>query len=106
MINIPDEHVDQYIKIFKNKDVQLDILQEECSELIKAISKYKRSIMSPGVGNCVKEPLDGIIEELTHVAISSEIVARILDITEEDIQKEVDKKAEKFGIMKGETNEH
>lgn len=105
MINIPDEHVDQYIKIFKNKDVQLDILQEECSELIKAISKYKRSIMSPGVGNCVKEPLDGIIEELAHVAISSEIVAKILGITEKDIQKEVDKKATKFNLKKGENND-
>lgn len=98
MIKIPDEHVDQYIKIFKDKDIQLDILQEECSELIKAILKYKRSIVCPEVGNCIKDPIANIAEELTHVAISSEIVAKILGITEEDIQRELDKKAEKFGI--------
>lgn len=98
MIDIPEEHVDQYIKIFKNDDVQLDVLQEECAELIKAISKYKRSIICPGVGNCVKDPIDAIVEEITHVAISSNIVAKILGITEKDIQRELDKKAEKFGI--------
>ena len=98
MINVPDEHVDQYIKLFKDKDIQLDILQEECSELIKEISKYKRSLKSPGVGNCVENPIDGIIEEMAHVAISSEIVAKILGITKDDIQAEINKKAEKFGI--------
>lgn len=98
MINVPDEHVDQYVKLFKDKDIQLDILQEECSELIKAISKYKRSLKSPGVGNCVENPIDGIIEEMAHVAISSEIVAKILGITKDDIQAEINKKAEKFGI--------
>ena len=89
MINVPDEHVDQYVKLFKDKDIQLDILQEECSELIKAISKYKRSLKSPGVGNCVENPIDGIIEEMAHVAISSEIVAKILGITKDDIQAEI-----------------
>ena len=100
MINIPDEHVDQYIKLFKDKDLQLDILQEECSELIKAISKYKRSLKRPGVGNYVENLINGVIEEMTHVAISSEIVAKILGITEDDIQAEVNKKAEKFGLTK------
>ena len=54
MINIPDIHVDQYIKISKDKAIQLDVLQEEC---------------------------------------------------EEDIQGEVNRKTEKFGIKKGESNE-
>lgn len=52
----------------------------------------------PGVGNTPDDPLGNVIEEITHVAISSEIVAKILEITEEDIQAEVKRKAEKFGI--------
>ena len=98
MINIPESHIDQYIEIFKDKKIQLDILQEECAELIKAISKYKRNMVVPGVGNTPDDPLGNVIEEITHVAISSEIVAKLLGITEEDIQAEVKRKAEKFGI--------
>lgn len=101
MINIPENHVDQYMRIFKNKDIQLDILQEECAELIKAISKYKRAI-----GHyTVIDPIDNVIEEMTHVAISSEIVARLLDIKPEDIQREVDRKATKFHLRKGENDD-
>lgn len=86
MINIPESHIDQYIEKFRDTN-QIDILQEECAELIQALSKYKRSI-----------------EEMKRVAISSEleIVARLLSITSDDIQKEVDRKATKFNLKKGE----
>lgn len=84
MINIPESHIDQYIEPFGYEN-QLDILQEECAELIKTISKYERSIG------------DYII-----VAISSEIGVRLLMISPEDIQKEVDRKATKFNLKKGE----
>lgn len=97
MINIPESHIDQYIELFGYEN-QLDILQEECAELIKAISKYKRSIGHYTITN----PIDNVIEEMTHVAISSEIVARLLMISPEDIQKEVDRKATKFNLKKGE----
>lgn len=98
MINIPEGHVDQYIEMFgKNPLEQMDILQEECAELIKALSKYKRSLRHYTVAN----PIDNVIEEMTHVAISSEIVARLLQITPEDIQKEVNRKATQFNLKKG-----
>lgn len=102
MINIPESHIDQYVEIF-GKDVikQMDILQEECAELIKALSKYKRSL---GHYTTV-DPIDNIIEEVTHVAISSEIVARLISITPEDIQNEINKKATKFNLKKGENND-
>ena len=69
--------------------------------LIKAISKYKRSL---GHYTAV-DPIDNVIEEITHVAISSEIVARLLSITPDDIQKEINKKATKFNLKKGENND-
>ena len=102
MINIPETHIDQYVEIFgKNTLDQMDILQEECTELIKAISKYKRSL---GHYTAV-DPIDNVIEEITHAAISSEIVACLLSITPDDIQKEINKKATKFNLKKGENND-
>lgn len=90
MIEIPEDHIQKYIELFGcNPIEQIDILQEECAELIKALSKYKRNI---GFYTHT-DPKENIIEELTHVAISSEIVAKLLDIKSEDIRKEVDKKA-------------
>lgn len=97
MIEIPEEHIQQYIEIFGGDLIkQIDILQEECAELIKALSKYKRNIGF----YTYTDPKDNVIEELTHVAISSEIVAKLLDIKSEDIKKEVDKKAIKFHLYK------
>lgn len=102
MIKIPKSHIDQYVEIFgKDTLKQMDILQEECAELIKALSKYKRSL---GHYTAI-DPIDNIIEEITHVAISSEIVARLLSITQDDIQKEINKKATKFNLKKGENND-
>ena len=66
-------------------------------DFFKALGKYKRS-----VGHFTNvDPIDNIVEEMTHVAISSEIVARILNINPEDIQREVNKKAVKYNLSKG-----
>lgn len=96
-INIPNDHINQYLELFGNDPLkQIDILQEECAELIQALSKYKR-----GYGHFTYiDPIDNIIEELTHVAISSEIVSRLLNIKQEDINNEVSKKAMKFNLKK------
>ena len=93
MFGISNNFVDQCLIRF-DKDDQIDILQEECAELIKACSKVKR-----GMGHfTVVDPLDNLKEELAHVAISSAVVARLLDIKEEDIEKEVNKKAAKYNF--------
>ena len=68
---------------------QLDIPEEECAELIQACSKAKR-----GYPDSKKR----LTEELAHVLISSAVVARIYDIDESDILKEINKKAEKYGF--------
>lgn len=77
-------HVDNVIEKFGNGFYQLDILQEECAELFQAISKYKRN------KNGSRQM---IIEEMTHVLISSCISAKYLDIDPEDIVREIKKEA-------------
>lgn len=96
MIKIPENHIDQYLEKFGDGLDQIDILQEECAELIKALSKYKRSL-----GHFTNvDPIENVIEEMTHVAISSEIVAKILNISSDDIQREIDKKATKYNLKR------
>ena len=89
VVNISPKHIDKYIEIYGTGAYrQLDILQEECAELIQAISKYKR----------VSDPNDyvvcrsKIIEEMTHVAISSEFCCRLLGIDRGEIANEVKRK--------------
>ena len=83
IVNISPEHIKKYGEIYGYGMDQLDILQEECAELIQAISKFKRE----------KEgSRDKIVEEMTHVAISSEMCCRVLDISKEEILREVRRK--------------
>lgn len=76
-------------------ETQTDILQEECAELIQACSKAKRGY-SDSKGR--------LTEEIAHVLVSSAVVARIYDISEDDIVNEINKKADKYGFdrVKGE----
>lgn len=87
MISIPSGLVDQFIHEF-GKDGQIDILQEECAELIQACSKTKRGCLN----------YDNLKEEIAHVIISSAVVAKIYGISEFDIIEEVNKKCDKYGF--------
>lgn len=87
MISIPSGLVDQIIHEF-GKDGQIDILQEECAELIQACSKVKRG----------KNNRDNLKEEIAHVSISLAVVAKIYGISEFEIIKEVNKKCDKYGF--------
>ena len=95
MFGISDNFIDQCVEHFGSEG-QLDILQEECAELIKACSKVKRG---------KADALDNLKEELTHVAISSAVISKILGITNEDIQQEVNKKADKYNFINTEAEE-
>ena len=83
---ISDKFLDKCLSIFVHAD-QLDILQEECAELIQACSKVKRD---------KPKAMENLREELAHVLISSAILAKIYGITEEDIALEVKKKNDKY----------
>lgn len=90
MFDIHKNLSDEVIRNFgEDPQKQLDILQEECSELIQAISKYRR-----GKPNAREK----IIEEMTHVLISSSVSAQLMGITQEDIFHEQMKKAFEYGI--------
>ena len=70
---------------------QMDMLQEECAELILACSKVKRY------------PADSyrhsnLIEEMADVLIVLTATATGLGITENDILEEANKKAKKYGF--------
>ena len=54
------------------KNAQLDMAIEECSELIKAICKYKRDPIN----------LDNIIEEIAEVEIMTEQIKLIMNLEE------------------------
>lgn len=58
-------------------DQQLDILQEECAELIQVVSKYWRY---------GKERVDNLVEEIVNVDIMIKEVIYLLDIQEEQIK--------------------
>lgn len=97
MIYIPEDHIEKYLKKYgEDVDKQIGILQEECAELIVALSKYKRY----GINKENKKVfIDNITEELTHVAISSNIVAKLLNIEDYDVLREVKNKDERFKVV-------
>lgn len=95
---IPKLFIKQCLETFDNSS-QIDILQEECAELIKECSdlikicsKIKRS------GELQTIPIVLLTEEMAHVLISSAVVSELLNITEEDILDEVNKKANKYNF--------
>lgn len=69
---------------------QIDILQEECAELIQALSKLKRA---------KEHGLDHVIEEMTHVLISIEVNKTILCITQKQIDKQIMQKAQQYNLL-------
>lgn len=88
MLVIPEKFVDKCIENFEEETDQRQILEEECAELIQAISKNIR-----GKPNSI----DQIKEEMTHVLISINVVARKLGISQSDILNEIYKKCNKYG---------
>lgn len=91
-IKIPASYVDRTMKKYQFYISQLQICEEECSELIKAISKNIR--IAQGTTELTKEEARAmIVEELTHVAIGLHVLQQIYDIKQEEIDAEIAKKA-------------
>lgn len=94
MENKVDIFIDRCLHKFDAK-IQMDILEEECAELIKACSKLKRNDMFDSQNYKVRR--ENLIEEMSHVYISSLIVAKLFGIEKEDILLEIDKKNKEYG---------
>lgn len=86
MFGIPDEHV-RNILVSGLYPFPDSSLMEECGELISVIAKNQNHDGDEGIYR------QRIIEEMTHVLVSMNMVARQLSIDEENIKWEVLRKA-------------
>jgi len=94
---IPEKFTKQSECLYKDTREKIDILQEECAELIQVGSKIKRE----GIANVntSKNPTrDHLIMEIAHVLMTTESVAASFGITKGDIIGECIKKADKHGF--------
>ena len=92
IFNIPEEHVDRVLEEYDSHIDRLQICQEECSELIKAISKHIRTMK--WADDSVRAPVrEQIVEEMTHVAICLAMLKKIFSVDQSEINDEVLKKA-------------
>ena len=89
---ISEAYINQCLDYFGG--IGLDILQEECAELIQACSKMKRH---DGHFSYV-DPIEQLKEEMAHVLISLEVVARLHGVTSKDLANELTKKAKKYNF--------
>lgn len=91
-----EEFCDDYMTDYNQSEIEtIDILQEECSELIQALSKYKRTLREGKAA-----PIKDIAEEMAHVLISIGLTQRQIGARDCFLEHEVEKKADKFGIGK------
>lgn len=88
MITPKKEHIKLYLNLFDEK-LQDDILQEECAELIKALSKVKREVHNDYT-------MKNLVEEISHVLISLNMVCEIHGINDSEIENEFEKIYNKY----------
>lgn len=83
-LHISDKHLEALREEYGYKVTLSEVgLMEECSELIQALSKRIRA---------TNPNKDNIIEEMAHVIICIRLVCLQLNISPDDIQKEIYKK--------------
>lgn len=94
-IQIPHSHVEKYMNHIQFQLSQLQVCEEECSELIKAISKYIR--ITQGTTDLTREEVRKmIVDETVHVAICCHMLQIMFDISQEEIDEEIIKKEKLF----------
>ena len=88
------------VKTF-NPDTQDLILIEEMSELAKALLKRRRIISTRSAidetfPDKLKTTNDNVVEELTHVLVSCEVLRQTLGIDADDIGEKIAEKLHKY----------
>jgi NTP pyrophosphatase (non-canonical NTP hydrolase) len=99
---------DKSVKTF-NPDTQDLILIEEMSELTKALLKRRRvisthSAMDETFSDKLETATDNVVEELTHVLVSCEVLRQTLGIDADDIGEKVAEKLYKYRNVFAVTN--
>lgn len=89
-IHMSQAHINAYTTEFKTPIGQMIILMEECAELQQILSKSIRHTTYLD-SRCGSDRAN-LIEEITHVLISTRMVCDEFDITPEEIQQEIYKK--------------
>lgn len=92
MFDIPYYHVRNVIESGKYSDANASLI-EECGELISAIAKYEQENLDYTYDTFRNK----LIEEMTHVLISMNMVAMLYSIGQEDILQEIRRKAANAG---------
>ena len=87
--SVIDRSVDHY-----GEEIQSTVCMEECAELIQAISKAKRG----------KINRDNMIEEIADVLICIEMLKQMYMISDEKINKWIEKKQEREAERIGDIN--
>lgn len=91
-IHMSQTHMDAWAGDFNAIYLALVGLMEESAELQQASSKYYRKFRDVGFhGQCATERA-AMIEEMAHVLIDIRMICHALEISPEDIQKEIMKK--------------
>lgn len=99
---------DKSAKTF-NPDTQDLILIEEMSELTKALLKRRRIISTHSAidetfSDKLETTTDNVVEELTHVLVSCEVLRQTLGIDADDIGEKVAEKLRKYRNIFAVTN--
>lgn len=91
--NIDESVISKSIKYY-GAEIQSTVCMEECAELIQAISKVKRG----------KINRDNMIEEIADVLICIEMLKQMYMISDEKINKWIEKKQEREAERIGDIN--
>lgn len=93
MFGIPGQHVLNVLNsgIYPRVDSSLI---EECGELISVLSKHHNHEYTDNF-DVYRER---VIEEMTHVLVSMNMISPLLNISEEDIKQEIMRKAQMDGF--------
>lgn len=91
--NIDESVISKSIKYY-GEEIQSTVCMEECAELIQAISKAKRG----------KINRDNMIEEIADVLICIEMLKQMYMISDEKINKWIEKKQEREAERIGDIN--
>lgn len=97
MFEIPQEHIENVYKSYGYNMARYAVCEEECSELIKSLTKYVRFLYD-GSESDLMNARKSIAEELTHVAICLGMLMQMFNISHDEIDAEVQKKAEEAGF--------
>lgn len=97
IFSIPVEHVCNVMQEYETHEMQREVCKEELAELIQALTKYSRGKVGK-TKYTVNEARAMIVEEFTHVAIALGMLKKIYNISQDEIDVEVKRKAEESGF--------